>query len=136
MGALQPVTDIFGQMSTASIVLGTLLIFVVLLWFRQSYWAPASRGGSYDNRALMAQKLVAYEELWQREESDLWSWLDDRIGLDALGTPVAASDASPIATKAQNMDDRKVDEAIRVTEERLRDLKKMVEKKRSKSVGG
>lgn len=118
-------------MSTPTVVLGTLLIFVLLLWFRQSHWAPStSRTGIYDNRALLAQKLVAYEEMWQREESDLWSWLEDRIGLDDLGTTVVAADTKGAEAKGKSMDDRQVDEAIRVTEERLRDLKKMVEKNR------
>lgn len=85
----------------------------------------------------MAERLVAYEEMWQKEESDLWSWLEDRIGVEELGTPIAAGESSRRPTNSRlsqdSMSDRQMDEAIKVTEERLNDLKKMVEKKRSNS---
>jgi len=87
---------------------------------------------------MTPHKLAAYEEMWRREESGLWNWLEDRVGLDAIGDDVAGKESRQLlsrnvmAAKVSNeqMSDREVDEAIRVTEEKLSALKAAVVKKK------
>ena len=86
------------------------------------------------------QRQVAYEELWRHEESELWDWLEERVALDRVrrneGVAKGAKASEPTEdggnTKPQmlSMRDRDVDEAIRVTEERLRVLKGAVLRRR------
>jgi len=87
---------------------------------------------------MTPHKLAAYEEMWRREESGLWNWLEDRVGLDAIGDDVAGKESrhllsrNDMAAKVNNeqMSDREVDEAIRVTEEKLSALKATVNRKK------
>ena len=87
---------------------------------------------------MTPHKLAAYEEMWRREESGLWNWLEDRVGLDAFGDDVSAKESrhllsrNDMAAKVSNeqMSDREVDEAIRVTEEKLSALKAAVDRKK------
>ena len=79
---------------------------------------------------------MAYEETWVREESALWEWLDERVGLDRLNadSPVRHNKAIERRTVEDRlgrgrMHDREVEEAIRVTEEKLRILKEVMGKK-------
>jgi hypothetical protein len=81
------------------------------------------------------QRLAAYEEMWRREESDLWEWIEERAGLERLG----GGGAEPVVRKRSveprtveekvrggRMDERELREAIRVTEEKLEVLKGVV----------
>lgn len=90
---------------------------------------------------ITPQRLAAYEELWRREESQLWNWLEDRINMDELGRPiqhdskksVQYSRGHDIAQKLdeEKMSERQIDDAIKVTEERLGALKDVVARKRA-----
>ena len=99
-------------------------------------------------------RLAAYEELWQKEESELWTWLEERVGMEGVSLPKAGgSKHSDTNTKAkakqrnkilndkdvaarlreEKMSEREVEEAIRVTQERLNALKGVVNKNKDKT---
>lgn len=155
-GVLAPVGDILGPLLGPEVILGALLFIMTVLWLRSAYWSSPSAsvgkvGGLGGAGPLTPQRLAAYEELWRREESDLWTWLEDRIGLDGLEIPLASSSSSSAggagAANAkqdalrdrrsvdsrldeERMSQRQVEEAIRVTEEKLEALKRAVERRR------
>lgn len=85
--------------------------------------------------------MAAYEEIWRAEESELWNWLEERVGMQGLAYPADArrkeenlvrkrekGEAKGVRARLaeERMGAREVDEAIRVTEERLRVLKGVV----------
>lgn len=89
-------------------------------------------------------RLAAYEEIWRREESELWDWLEDRVGIADGGVPVAryGERQKVLARKGMGkklsrewkdskMGARQVDDAIKVTEERLGALKEAVSRKKA-----
>ncbi|KAI7655031.1 hypothetical protein KC322_g18422, partial [Hortaea werneckii] len=88
------------------------------------------------------QRLAAYEELWRREESELWDWLEDRGGLDHIYAPDNAvkQDRQKVLNargmgrrlEDESMNEHQVDEAVRITEERLSALKEAMARKRAK----
>jgi len=78
--------------------------------------------------------------LWRREESELWDWLEDRVGLDHLYAPPLAKEqntrqkilqARGLARMLEDerMSEQQMDNAIRITEERLGVLKEAIAKK-------
>jgi hypothetical protein len=98
--------------------------------------------------------MVAYEEIWQKQESELWDWLEERAGMDGLAFPVADgsqhSDSNPnpqyhriqsqkdLETRLQHekMTEREMDDAIRVTQQRLEVLRQVVENRKRKRMEG
>lgn len=80
------------------------------------------------------ERIAAYEEMWRSEESELWKWLEDRVGMDHL-RDAAVGEERVVKDKLRDerMAAREVDHAIRVTEERLRVLKGVVEKEKGRA---
>jgi len=85
------------------------------------------------------ERAAAYEELWRREESELWDWLEDRVGLDGLHAPKIDDRQKVLSARemgrrleSEDMRGREVDDAIRITEERLGALKAAVEREKVK----
>ena len=83
--------------------------------------------------------MAAYEELWRREESELWDWLEDRVGLEGMYAPRMEGRQKVLAARemgkrleSEGMKGREVDDAIRVTEERLGALKGAVEREKDR----
>lgn len=83
--------------------------------------------------------MAAYEELWRREESELWDWLEDRVGLEGMYAPRMEGRQKVLAARemgkrleSEGMKEREVDDAIRVTEERLGALKGAVEREKDR----
>ena len=87
------------------------------------------------------ERIAAYEEIWRREESNLWDWLEDRVGLDGIFVPsgdgqqkdrqkVLAARSMGKKVSEDRMSERQMDDAIRVTEERLSVLKDAVARKK------
>jgi len=86
-------------------------------------------------------------QIWMREEANLWEWLEDRtrigeaFGFDDAVTRRYEREGKHMAEKIHhqetNTDPRmvqmQVDEAIRVTEERLGVLKKVNQEKKKKA---
>lgn len=137
-GPLEPITSILSPFFTSQViiaVLATLLLYTWLSGPSRSSHTPNSVGFSGS-----PARTAAYEELWRREESELWDWLEDRVGM-ASGAGVYAPEvkerqkvlsAREMGRRLQgeSMRGREVDDAIRVTEERLRALKGAVERGR------
>ncbi|KAK4546674.1 hypothetical protein LTR36_001892 [Oleoguttula mirabilis] len=143
-GPLEPLHQIldilFGMVKpliTSQVIIAVL--FALLLY----NWITGPRGGSGVGSAGFSspQRLAAYEEMWRRDESELWDWLEDRAGLDHLYAPSLNKDkqdrqktlsARSMAKKLgdERMNERQIDDAIRVTEERLGALKDAVARKK------
>jgi hypothetical protein len=132
-GLLGPFADILESIFTPQIIIIILGALLVYTWF--------SRGTSTatgPNQWSTAQRQVAYEEIWRQEESDLWNWLEERVALDRVHSSVSGARTQPVddtqkPLAPQNMQAQEMDEAIRVTEERLKALKDAVTRERSKS---
>lgn len=156
-GPLEPVRsvlvaflDIVGSRMNAVTVLGALLAIFVSLYLR-AIWRPlANMDASVSFGGLNApRRLAAYEQMWRREESELWTWLEDRVKLEAIvaGSGVDRENEAgsrrarqqvlqtrEFAAKLQDeaMSERDIDEAISITSERLEALKAAVKAKKSK----
>ncbi|MCJ1383482.1 hypothetical protein MMC17_006596 [Xylographa soralifera] len=150
---LSPVLDILQPLLTAQSLIGLLLFLLIISWFRNSRLRASSSIGPY-SPGLTAQRVAAYEEIWRAEESALWDWLEERVGMSEGGGfayPAAAKvgngDASKRAKdekreilKSRGMKtklneikgagEREIDWAIGVTEEKLKVLKGVVERGR------
>lgn len=147
-GPLEPLHDIIGPvldigkpLMTGNLLYGLLVGLLVTAWFgfgRNNRPAARPYGagiGMYGH----PDRLAAYEDMWRREESELWEWLEERVGMDRLSTGAggAASLSHPRKkiveprtmeerVREDRMDEREVQEAIRITEEKLRVLKSVV----------
>ncbi len=139
-GILGPIVDIIKPLLTGNILYGLLVGLLVASWFR--FGSSGGGGGGSGGGDLgpgyfkSPDKVAAYEEIWRREESELWNWLDDRVGMDRLrdiGRMPIEVQAVQDRLKDDKMDEREVDAAIRVTEEKLRVLKAAVANKKEDS---
>ena len=129
-------------------IIGFLLLVIIVSWLRGP---RATQANGLGFPALSGpERIAAYEEIWRREESGLWDWLEDRIGMQGIVSPSSSSSSDQSALKNvrkqrenslkdpgrqatladEVMSDREMDHAIKVTEERLEDLKLAVQKKR------
>lgn len=155
-GTFGPIVSIFKPFAGTMAVV-TIVILLCVIWFRRPVRGPAGDIGypGYPSSA----RLAAYEEMWQREESELWSWLEDRVGIEGLGlndhSKQKGKKASAFTAKAktkerqkvlsgkdvearlreERMTEREMQDAIRVTQERLDVLKGVMEKKKSAREG-
>ncbi|KAJ6444356.1 GRAM domain-containing protein [Purpureocillium lavendulum] len=144
-GLIEPCTDLIQPVLTGNVMYGLLVGLLVAMWFgfgstpRKSVSPYGPEVGFYS-----ASRLAAYEELWRREDSELWEWLDERVGLDRLHSdgPVPRKRHMEPRTveeklREERVDEREVEEAIRVTEEKLRVLRDVVGKPaQSRDTGG
>ena len=118
-----------------------------MLWMRGSP-APGSLGIARSDR------LAAYEEVWRQEESHLWDWLESRANIDAITYQKGAASVvgeqavqkqkqrqrqkvlkgKDVASKLreENMAEKEVEEAIRITKERLEVLEDVVRDRKAK----
>ncbi|KAK6008467.1 hypothetical protein QM012_000370 [Aureobasidium pullulans] len=137
-GPLEPVVSIFQPLFSAQIIITILALLLAWTWLFPSRSRSVGVGFAIDSPG----RLAAYEELWRREESELWDWLEDRVGL-SNGIPVdgASQERSDrqkvLGTKQMgrrlrnhDLEEKQVEDAIRVTEERLSTLKAAVKKKK------
>lgn len=135
-----PVADMLGPFGNITTILTILLLIVSILWLR-SPSSNVSNKGTY----MTPQRLAAYEEMWRKEESELWNWLDERLKLDEVYTagraPAGHSEEVVRGRKYESkmsetpdMSHRHVSEAIKVTEEKLASLKGVVDRKRREAM--
>jgi hypothetical protein len=140
----------FNLFWNTTFVLGAMAILLFVFYSRNSLRTSASAGIEYPGPTI-PQRLAAHEEMWQREQTELWNWLEERIGLDGLSVPIA--EQTHTATKSQarqngqkrqklqrrelddrlngeNMADREIDHAIQVTRERLKALERVIAKRK------
>lgn len=141
-GLFEPLRPILGPVaSILSPFINSQVIIAVLFSLLMYTWLFPSRGSSGVGfpGSSEPERIAAYQELWRREESDLWDWLEDRVGLDhmqaaKLGEQRKASAGREMqkVLRDERMTEREVDEALRVTEEKLEALKGAVERKKAK----
>jgi hypothetical protein len=127
---LEPVTSIFSPFVNSQVVIAVLATLLVYSWL-----FPSAGGRHAVGFTGRPERVAAYEELWRREESELWEWLEDRVGLDGLAVPGLGERQKVLqgrnmgkALKNERLRESEVDEAIRVTEERLGTFKEVVGK--------
>ena len=158
---LGPVGDILSPFISANMIIGFLVLIILLNYLRSPSSKSVSRtsGSSsqasyYGNQLASPERVAAYETIWQREEADLWDWLEQRVSMHAASASGgSASTSQPgsewkqkplVSDQVRNgarskleqlkMGGREVEEAIRVTEDRLEVLKNIVmEGKQSKT---
>ena len=159
-GPLDPVVSFFKPVANGPVAISIIAILLFMLWFRGPS-RPSDGSVGYLGYSS-ANRIAAYEELWHREESELWDWLEDRVGFDGLALGDDAGKAkrregkkdSKIMLKQrqkilggkdikakldeERMSEREMEDAIRVTQERLHVLKGVVEKRKNEQgvVGG
>lgn len=130
-GIFGPVFDIIKPLLTSNIMYGILVGLLVASWFGFGRY-----GSNSQNMTMFGSpdRVAAYEEIWRREESELWDWLDDRVGMDRLrdvGSMRAEKQQFDVRLKDERMERREVENAVKVTEEKLRVLKSTLETKKS-----
>lgn len=162
-GVLGPAVDIVRPFISANVVIGFLILLQLLTWLRGRSSANGGRVGF--SQMLTSERVATYEEIWQREEVNMWDWLEERIGMEEQIYPISksssasasADDRSDYAAlrkarshreqswKHRDMQRRSPEEealsgkelaqAIRATERRLAKLKTAAQKKRLKQRG-
>ncbi|KAI9665133.1 MAG: hypothetical protein M1831_002143 [Alyxoria varia] len=146
MDLLSPAGQIVTPLMTPTGVLAVLLGVMTVMW-----WSGAGGVGGGDavvipgrglgGQAAQRQRSVAYEQLWRDEEKGLWDWLEARLDFDPAASITGAAGEKVMgkgstAASPKGMNERQVDEAVRVTEERLAALKKALEGRRKEGVMG
>ena len=158
-GTFGPLVDVFRPFS-GTIAVATIIVLLCIIGFRRPVRGPTGELGNFGYSG--SARLAAYEEMWRKEESELWSWLEDRVGIDGLAfrddSEQKAKKGSGRTTKAkarerqkvlgsrdvearlreERMSEREMRDAIRVTQDRLEVLKGVMERKISgrKGSGG
>lgn len=136
---LEPFIAIFRPFINSQIVITVLV--VLLAWTLLMPRRGPTTGVGFPGYTS-PERIAAYEEIWRREESALWEWLEDRAGLTD-GVPLGAGVRHPENQKVmarklnenEKMTERQIDEQIRTTEEKLAGLKEAVERRRAKGNG-
>ncbi|KAI1383127.1 uncharacterized protein F4822DRAFT_93440 [Hypoxylon trugodes] len=138
-GILGPLVDIIKPVLTGNVVYGLLVGLLVATWFGFGFNGQprVTPYGRELDLMQYAERAVAYEEIWRREESDLWDWLEDRVGLHRMNEgamPIRKRVLEPRTVedklREERMSEREIEEAIKVTEEKLQVLKSVVERKK------
>jgi hypothetical protein len=128
-----PVVGIVNSLATGNMMYGLLVGLLVASWFRFGT-SGIGRGGDV-GWGDTADRIAAYEEIWRREETELWNWLEHRAGMDTLRDAARMQSEARVINdrlKDEKMQNREMDDAIRVTEEKLRLFKAVVQKDKAK----
>ncbi|KAF9891009.1 hypothetical protein FE257_005266 [Aspergillus nanangensis] len=150
-GLLGPVADILGPMWSGNIAVVVIGILLFMVFFRGPSQSSVLSGDIGCPGYTLPQRLAAYEEMWRREESELWGWLEDRVGMDGMAFPTVSRPVeSPAKKKSrrlqgerevvdmlndEKMSAREMDHAIRTTRERLDTLERILTKRDPNSKG-
>ncbi|OQE14879.1 hypothetical protein PENSTE_c032G03155 [Penicillium steckii] len=148
---LEPITSMIKPLWSGNIAILLIGVILYLMFFRSS--SPPSlhaHDAIYPGFSL-PQRLAAYEEMWRREESELWNWLEDRTGMDGMVFPslhhkmaepearrrtprVSPADQRDFAARLseEKVSDREMDHAIRTTRQRLDILEEMMNKRNNR----
>jgi len=115
-----------------------LTVIVYLLW-------QQSRTPYTGYHGVDRYRSASYERIWASEENELWTWLEERIGLEDSRPTILRSDSAGKGKRErifdqtakdmqrklsnENMNERQVIEAIEVTRQRLEVLEAAVRRK-------
>jgi len=141
-GPLSPFVSLLGPVFSTQIIIPVLLVLLIQSWF----FGPIRGGRNVGYRTNGSDRMAGYEAMWRAEENDLWDWLEDRIGLEqGMGGPLGQSDVRRDSRQkilrsrqmgkrleTEKMGEREVDDAIKITEDRLEALKEAVHKRKEK----
>ncbi|KAJ5702480.1 hypothetical protein N7488_010028 [Penicillium malachiteum] len=148
---LEPFTSMLKPLWSGHIA----LLVVGLLLYMAFIRTPSSQAAVGHNLGCpglsLPQRLAAYDEMWRREESELWNWLEDRVGMDGMVFPalhhrmpqpgqkaprVSVADERDLVARLreEKVSDREMDHAIRTTRQRLDILEEMMNNRRADRV--
>lgn len=133
---VEPIFSIVSPFITSQVIIAVLFVLLAYSWLVPTRGPGA--GVAFPGYTS-PERIAAYQEIWRREESALWDWLEDRTGLTE-GVPLGAGVRHQERQKVfgrnldedVNMSERQMDEQIRTTEEKLAGLKEAVERRRQK----
>lgn len=136
---LEPLADLVRPLLTGNVMYGLLVGLLVAAWFGfgSSRGAPNGYPNGHNGPgpysfARGPDRMAAYEEMWRREDSNLWEWLEERTGMDRLHTAGAsgAPTRPPVRARPRKSsagpDMRQLEEALRVTQQKLRILEEAI----------
>lgn len=147
---LEPLTSMLKPLWSGNVIILVVGLMLYMMFFRTpSTPSLLSRDAGCPGLSL-PQRLAAYDEMWRREESELWNWLEDRAGMDGMVFPnmhhrmpethlgprsarVNAADERDLLTRLreEKVSDREMDHAIRTTRQRLETLEGMMNKRKT-----
>jgi hypothetical protein len=143
-GLFEPVRPVFEPFVAMLRPFVNSQVVIAVLFVLLAYsWLFPTRGGNGIGRAgyTPPERIAAYEEIWRREESALWDWLEDRVGFDGVhAPPIQKQDQQNVMSASslsrdldeQRMSERQMDAAIKSTEQKLAALKEAVGKRKTK----
>lgn len=151
---VEPLISMLKPLWSGNVIILIVGLMLYMMFFR-SPSAPSllSRDAGCPGLSL-PQRLAAYDEMWRREESELWNWLEDRAGMDGMVFPsfhnrvpgthpgrssrINAADEREFFARLreEKVSDREMNHAIRTTRQRLESLEEMMNKRRAQPVPG
>ncbi|KXG50075.1 uncharacterized protein PGRI_060420 [Penicillium griseofulvum] len=146
---LEPFTSILSPLWSSNFAILVIGILFYMAFFRSlSSSSMISHQAGCPGHGL-PQRLAAYEEMWRREETELWNWLEDRVGMDGMVFPnvyrspephpsrrssgVSMSDERELTERLreEKVSDREMDHALRTTRQRLEVLEEMMDRRKA-----
>lgn len=146
-GIIGPIGDVLKPFLSKNIIFVMVGLLLVVAWLRSSQLQASVNFPS----SSLGERIAIYEDLWAREENELWDWLEDRVGMDGLSYPTADTsrqDDSAGMKRLRNhrwlknekalgsrlghekMSEKDMANAIRITQQRLDVLQQVVEKRK------
>lgn len=138
-----PLQPLAGVLTNPIVAIGLLLMMIVYLLWKQSRTPYTGYHGVDPYRS------ASYERIWASEENELWTWLEERIGLEDSKPTILRPDSEEKRKRErmfdqttkdmqrklsnENMNERQVIEAIEVTRQRLEVLEAAVRRKHPES---
>jgi len=139
-GLLEPIVSIFKPFISTQLIIGVLVLLLAQSWF----FGSGRRNTGVGYPLTQPERLAAYEAMWQREEAELWDWLEGRVGLedgipkqqDSLLARQKAIKSNAMGRKIDQlvMKQGQAEDAMRVTGERLEAFKEAWEKRKVNKV--
>ncbi|KMU84757.1 GRAM domain-containing protein [Coccidioides immitis H538.4] len=142
-GPLSPIVDIFKPFWSSNVAAVLLCSLLLMMWLRTPPTSSIRPHGIAPHHLSVPERLLAYDELWAKEESDLWDWLEDRVGMDGLAIPAAGIENgnskqrrkrvhkdAEARLRDERMSEREIVDAIRVTQKRLETLQQVIDRRK------
>ncbi|KAL4957497.1 hypothetical protein BDW69DRAFT_22852 [Aspergillus filifer] len=143
-GILAPVASIFSPLWNGNVAVLVIGVLLFMLFFRGPSSSSSDIGYLGHN---LPQRLAAYEEMWRKEETELWHWLEDRVGVEEIAIPTMNRHSKPLIPRSnrrfqserelkdslseETLSDLEMDHAIRSTRERLDTLERVLSKRKT-----
>ena len=150
-GLIKPVSSTLNPIWSGNIAILLIGILLYLAFFRTPSTPSVLSHDVGCSRSLsLPQRLAAYEEMWRREESELWNWLEDRAGMDGIVFPtlqyrtpeprasrrssqLSAADERDLMARLRDekFSDQEMDHALRTTRQQLDILERMMNNRKA-----